>query len=58
MTLEHLRITGTAIMSVIDTLSNEQEVTQEITIEAVKPKDNSNTEPEQFFSFMEKYDFL
>lgn len=25
-------------MSVIDTLSNEQEVTQEITIEAVKPK--------------------
>ena len=58
MTLEHLRITGTAIMSVIDTLSNEQEVTQEITIEAVKPKDNSNTEPEQFFSFMEKYDFF
>lgn len=55
MTLEHLRITGTAIISVIDILSNEQEVINEITIEAVKPKDNSDTEPEQFFIFMEKY---
>jgi len=58
MTLEHLRIAGYAILNVIDTLSKEQEVTNEITIESVKPKDNGNTEPEQFFIFIEKYNLF
>ena len=55
MTLEHLRIAGTAVMAVIDTLSNEKEFPKEITIEAVKPKDNSKDEAKKFFDFMKTY---
>lgn len=55
MCLEHLRITGSAIMLVINTLSKEEEFKKDITIEAVKPKDNSEKEHELFFDFMEKY---
>jgi len=56
MTLEHLRIAGMAVMSVINTLSQEKEFTKEITIEAVKPKDNSKDEAKKFFEFMKTYE--
>ncbi len=56
MTLEHLRIAGTAVMAVIDTLSKEQEFPKDITIEAVKPKDNEKDEPKKFFDFMTTYE--
>jgi len=56
MTLEHLRITGTAVMDVMDTLSNEKEFPKDITIEAVKPKDNGKDEAQKFFDFMKVYE--
>lgn len=56
MTLEHLRIAGSAIMMVIDTLSNEKEFPKDIKIEAVKPKDNGKDEAKKFFSFMKTYE--
>ena len=56
MTLEHLRIAGIAVMAVIDTLSNEKEFPKEITIEGVKPKDNSKDEAKKFFDFMTTYE--
>jgi hypothetical protein len=55
MCLEHLRITGSALMGVIETLSCEKEFTRPITIEAVKPKENTLNEAEKFFEFMDKY---
>jgi len=55
MTLEHLKITGYAIMNVIDTLSKEREIEKEVKVELVKPKDNTESEHEQFFEFMKKY---
>jgi hypothetical protein len=55
MTLEHLRIAGTAVMAVIDTLSNEKEFPKEIKIEAVKPKENAKDEAKKFFEFMKNY---
>lgn len=56
MCLEHLRITGSAIIRVIESLTNEVEFKSKITIEAVKPKDNSEYEAEKFFEFMKKYE--
>ncbi|MFA6742081.1 MAG: hypothetical protein WCR78_11410 [Arcobacteraceae bacterium] len=56
MTLEHLRIAGTNIMSVIDALSNEKEFPEDITIQAVKPKDNRKDEADFFFHFMKTYE--
>jgi hypothetical protein len=56
MTLEHLRIAGSAIMMVIDTLSNEKEFPKDIKIEAVKPKDNGKDEAKKFFDFMKTYE--
>ncbi|XPV69112.1 MAG: hypothetical protein ACNI25_00695 [Halarcobacter sp.] len=56
MTLEHLRIAGTAVMAVIETLSNEKEFPKDITIEAVKPKDNGKDEAKKFFDFMKTYE--
>lgn len=56
MTLEHLRIAGSAVMAVIDTLSNEKEFPKDITIEAVKPKDNGKDEAKKFFDFMKTYE--
>lgn len=55
MTLEHLRITGTAIIEVIDTLTKEKPFERPITIEAVKPKENGNDEDKKFFEFMNQY---
>jgi hypothetical protein len=56
MTLEHLRIAGSAVMAVIDALSNEKEFPEDITIEAVKPKDNGKNEAKKFFDFMKTYE--
>lgn len=56
MTLEHLRIAGSAVMSVIDILSNEKEFSKDITIEAVKPRDNAIDEAKKFFNFMKTYE--
>ncbi len=58
MTLEHLRITGSAIMLIISTLSEEKEFPKEITIEGVKPKENGEDEAKKFFDFMEKYNIF
>lgn len=59
MTLEHLRITGSAIIKVIDTLSQEKAFDRPITIEAVKPKENGSDEHKKFFAFMNEYrDFI
>lgn len=56
MTLEHLRIAGSAIMMVIDTLSNEKEFPKDIKIETVKPKNNGKDEAKKFFDFMKTYE--
>jgi len=55
MTLEHLRITGTKVTEVIERLSDEKEYEEEITIQAVKPKENGEDEVEKFFTFMDYY---
>lgn len=56
MVLEHLKIAGTGISSVIESLSNEKEFPQDITIQAVKPKDNGTDEAQKFFDFVETYE--
>lgn len=59
MTLEHLRITGSAIIKVIETLSQERAFEKPITIQAVKPKENGHDEHIKFFEFMKQYgDFI
>lgn len=55
MTLEHLRITGSAIIKVIETLTQEKAFERPITIEAVKPKENGSDEHTKFFAFMNEY---
>jgi hypothetical protein len=55
MTLEHLRIAGSAIMMLIDTLSNEKEFPKDIKIENVKPKENTKDEARKFFEFSNRY---
>ncbi|MDD4504876.1 MAG: hypothetical protein PHE60_00710 [Sulfurospirillaceae bacterium] len=56
MVLEHLVIVGNGIMRVIQTLSNEEEFTQDITIQGVKPHANNADTLNEFLIFIEKYD--
>lgn len=55
LVLEHLTITGNALMTVIQTLSDEKEFTREITIEAVKPKENKLNQIDDFTELYERY---
>lgn len=55
MALEHLTITGNAIVMLINSLSQEKEFKREITIEGVKPKNDGTFNIEEFFIFMDKY---
>lgn len=56
MVCEHLYIAGGAVMSVIDTLTKEEEFKRDIKIEAVKPKGEDENAYENFLSFMDKYE--
>lgn len=56
MVMEHLVIAGTGVMGIIHTLSKEEEFTQEVTIEGVKPYANSADMLKEFLAFMQKYD--
>lgn len=56
MVCEHLYIAGGAVMSVIDTLSKEEEFKRDIKIEAVKPKGEDSKAYENFLLFMNKYE--
>lgn len=56
MVLEHLTITGYGIMNVIDTLSKEKKVEQEITIEGVKPFENKQNSLTDLLEFSHKYE--
>ncbi len=59
MVLEHLLIAGTGVMSIIKTLSNEQEFTRDVTIEGVKPQANGADTLNDFLKFIEQYnDFI
>ena len=55
MVLEHLTITGTGVMGVIKTLSNEQEFTRALTIEGVKANENKQEQLKEFIEFYESY---
>lgn len=55
MVLEHLVIAGTLVKEVIESLSQEIAVENEITIESVKPRKNSDEALENFIYFYEDY---
>lgn len=55
LVLEHLTITGNALMVLIETLSNEKEFLKDITIEMVKPKENKLDQINDFMKFYESY---
>jgi len=55
MVLEHLVIVGNGMIDLIQTLSNEEEFTQEITIAGVKPHANSTDTLEVFLTLVETY---
>lgn len=55
LVLEHLTITGGALMVLIKTLSNEKEFPRDITIEMVKPKENKLNQIDEFNSFYNSY---
>ncbi|WP_294960879.1 hypothetical protein [Sulfurimonas sp.] len=56
MVLEHLNITGLGIMKVISTLSKEEEMKQDITIESVKAYENAQNSIISFTKFMKTYE--
>lgn len=58
MVLEHLSIAGYGVMNVIDTLSKEEEFTDELTIVGVKPFQNPKNAQEIFMEFMNKYEYF
>lgn len=53
--LEHLTITGNAVMMVINTLSQEKEFKKDVTIVGVKPKENKLDQLDEFLAFYDKY---
>lgn len=55
MALEHLTITGNALMFLIQTLSKEEEFKKDITIESVKPKENKLNQIDEFLNLYERY---
>lgn len=55
LVLEHLVIAGNAVQGAIKTLSDEQEITGEIKIEMVKPKDNKPEQINDFNKFYQNY---
>ncbi|MEA3352348.1 MAG: hypothetical protein U9Q33_00830 [Campylobacterota bacterium] len=55
MVLEHLTIAGSAVHTLIDTLSKEKEFLQEIKIENVKPKENKEDQLDEFLEFYSRY---
>ncbi len=55
MALEHLVVTGEGVMMIIKTLSQEQEMGSEITIESVKPNQNKLNQIEDFLAFYDRY---
>ncbi|NOR58612.1 MAG: hypothetical protein GQ474_08835 [Sulfurimonas sp.] len=58
MVLEHLTITGYGIMGVISTISKEEELKKDITIEGVKAYENAENSIVAFKKFMKMYDFF
>ena len=55
LVLEHLTITGSTLMGLIDTLSKEKTFKQSITIEGVKPHENKTNQLSEFLLFSSKY---
>lgn len=56
MVCEHLTVTGMGISNIIQLLSKEQKIEKEITIEDVKPQNNSKKSIRKFYLFMKKYE--
>ena len=55
MAMEHLTITGYGVMNIIDNISKEQSMPQKITIQAVKPHENSDDSLSNFIKFTDTY---
>jgi hypothetical protein len=57
MVLEHLTIANGAIMSLIQRLSNNEYIKEQISIESVKPKENKKEQLKEFVELMDRYSF-
>lgn len=56
MVVEHLTITGNAIMLVINTLSKEKEFSRDVTVEGVKPFENKEDAIVDLLAFTDTYE--